>query len=48
MREILSNVTPETVLSSTRALMELGFSARVAFDILEKCITARLTSARTL
>jgi hypothetical protein len=41
MREILLNVTRETVLSSCIALTELGFSGRASFSIIEKCIAYR-------
>lgn len=39
MREILAAVTPETVLSSTSALVELGFSAHTSFSLVEKVVT---------
>lgn len=41
MREILLAVTPETVLSSTAALVELGFSARLSFQLVEQVLDAR-------
>jgi hypothetical protein len=41
MREILSSASRTTVLSSTAALVELGFGARQSFEIVEKCILAK-------
>jgi hypothetical protein len=41
MREILANATPETALSSTAALVELGFGPQASFQMVEKIIQAR-------
>lgn len=41
LREILQNATRETSLSSAAAIVELGFSPRMAFEIVEKVILAR-------
>lgn len=41
MREILMAATRETSFSSTAALVELGFSARVSFQIVADVIKAK-------
>lgn len=41
MRQILTAATPETILSSTRALADLGFGVRQSYDMIEKIILAR-------
>jgi Holliday junction resolvasome RuvABC DNA-binding subunit len=38
MREILTAATRETSLSSTAALVELGFSPRLSWEMVEKVI----------
>jgi hypothetical protein len=40
-REIAARVTPETILSETRALVELGIGPRAAFLILAKILEPR-------
>lgn len=41
MREILLNVTEDTVLSSSAALMDLGFGATQSFQMCEQIILAK-------
>lgn len=38
MREILLKATPETILSSTASLVELGFGPRQSFEMICKVI----------
>jgi hypothetical protein len=38
MRKILTNVTAETVLESTAAMVRLGFAGPASFQILLKCL----------
>lgn len=41
MRQILTTVTPETVLHSTAALVGLGFGALMSYQMVEKILLAR-------
>lgn len=41
MREILAGVTRETVLTSTAALVELGFGSKLSYQLVEKVLTAK-------
>ena len=45
VRAIFARVTPETILTETRALAELGFSTSQAFELLVTILTDRAESA---
>lgn len=41
MREIMTNLTPENVLSSCAAMMDLGFGPVQSLDMCEQILKAR-------